>query len=341
MKSYERKKHHRLLGFLTICLFLMGIGGLLSGYISPFDTLFFHFLGIILPFTIALNLFFFIYWIFRINWFAILPFIAVLVNVGYISAMYQFPKKENIKEAKALNIVTYNVHKFMLGNSGNSLYNITMLFEKENVDIACMQEYSSGMQGGDSPILFENFPFSVEKGEHAILSKYPIIYSEFVPYVNSLFTLLFCDIDINGKTIRVISSHLETTGVNSVRSKYDKYGYFSVSNMISNYSRSTKIRLQQATVIKSIIDTTNIPVILCCDINDTPTSFTYRKIKVGLRDGFKDCGEGFGATYFGLKGFLRIDYIFYDKSITGVDYHAINVKYSDHKPIIFSFSPPA
>jgi len=264
----------------------------------------------------------------------------VLVNLGYISAMYQFPKKENSKGAKTLNIVTYNVHKFMLENSGNSLYNITMLFEKENVDIACMQEYSSGMQGEDSPILFENFPFSVKNGEHAIFSKYPIIYSEFVPYVNSLFTLLFCDIDINGKTVRVISSHLETTGVNSVRSKYDKYGYFSLSNMVRNYSRSTKIRSQQVTVIKNIIDTTNIPVILCCDINDTPASFAYRKIKVGLIDGFKDCGEGFGATYFGFKGFLRIDYIFYDKSITGVDYHTINVKYSDHKPVIFSFCPP-
>ena len=53
-----------------------------------------------------------------------------------------------------------------------------------------------------------------------------------------------------------------------------------------------------------------------------------------LTDGFRDRGKGYGHSFNGIKGLLRIDFISYDKSFTGLVYDSPHLPWSDHNPII-------
>ena len=81
-----------------------------------------------------------------------------------------------------------------------------------------------------------------------------------------------------------------------------------------------------------------MPLSVCGDFNDMPSSYTYRAMKGDLHDGFKDCGSGYGGTFRHFKGLLRIDYMFYNDAFSGERYYTLDVPYSDHKPVLMDFS---
>jgi len=76
------------------------------------------------------------------------------------------------------------------------------------------------------------------------------------------------------------------------------------------------------------------PVIVCGDFNDTPVSYTYRKMKSGLKDAFVNIGAGTGNTYLGSFPSFRIDYIFHSQQFKTIDFERIEARLSDHYPII-------
>jgi endonuclease/exonuclease/phosphatase family metal-dependent hydrolase len=74
-------------------------------------------------------------------------------------------------------------------------------------------------------------------------------------------------------------------------------------------------------------------VIVAGDFNDTPVSYSYRKIRKGLNDAFVSSGYGAGFTYKGNYPPNRIDYILYDNALECRQFSITKVKYSDHYPI--------
>jgi len=93
-------------------------------------------------------------------------------------------------------------------------------------------------------------------------------------------------------------------------------------------------RGQQADIVKKHINSSPFPVILCGDLNDTPSSYAYRKITSGLTDAFVESGRGFAVTYAG-ESFpsFRIDYIFHDEVFESRRFTRHKISYSDHYPI--------
>ena len=75
------------------------------------------------------------------------------------------------------------------------------------------------------------------------------------------------------------------------------------------------------------------PVVVCGDFNDTPLSYTYKKIKKELKDAFIEKGRGLGHTYIGEFPSFRIDYILHSDDLETVGYQRDMVTYSDHYPI--------
>ena len=61
------------------------------------------------------------------------------------------------------------------------------------------------------------------------------------------------------------------------------------------------------------------PIIVCGDFNDTPLSFTYKKIKSNLIDSFTISGSGIGDSYVKIP-MLRIDYIMHDNKFKSYNY---------------------
>lgn len=84
-----------------------------------------------------------------------------------------------------------------------------------------------------------------------------------------------------------------------------------------------------------MIDTSRYPVIVCGDFNDTPVSFAFNHIiSNDLKDGFRDCGRGYGHSFNGLKRLLRIDFMAYGEYFTGMEYLSPEQAWSDHNPVI-------
>jgi endonuclease/exonuclease/phosphatase family metal-dependent hydrolase len=55
-------------------------------------------------------------------------------------------------------------------------------------------------------------------------------------------------------------------------------------------------------------------------------------------DGFRECGKGFMYTFRGGKKMVRIDYIFHDASLKGVEYYRSDLTYSDHYPVFMKIA---
>jgi endonuclease/exonuclease/phosphatase family metal-dependent hydrolase len=96
-------------------------------------------------------------------------------------------------------------------------------------------------------------------------------------------------------------------------------------------------RALQAQVVKNHINKSPFPVIVAGDFNDTPVSYTYRKIRKGLNDSFVKSGYGAGFTYKGNYPPNRIDYILYDNALINSYFEILRVRHSDHYPIIAYF----
>jgi Metal-dependent hydrolase len=96
-------------------------------------------------------------------------------------------------------------------------------------------------------------------------------------------------------------------------------------------------RALQAQVLKERVNKSPYPVLVVGDFNDTPVSYSYRKIRKGLHDSFVNSGYGAGFTYRGNYPPNRIDYILYNSPLINTYFEIIKVKYSDHYPIIAYF----
>ena len=63
---------------------------------------------------------------------------------------------------------------------------------------------------------------------------------------------------------------------------------------------------------------------VCGDFNDTPVSYTYRRVSRKLQDAFREAGRGYSHTYRGFFDMLRIDYVLYDKHFKALGYDVID-----------------
>ena len=106
------------------------------------------------------------------------------------------------------------------------------LHEGARVDIFCFQEFGINHEFGTDSLrtVLSEWPYyyvpSSPAGESllqlAVFSRYPIKEKQLVTYPNSNNCSLWCDIDINGQTIRLFNNHLQTTEVSRNKRKLEK-----------------------------------------------------------------------------------------------------------------------
>jgi endonuclease/exonuclease/phosphatase family metal-dependent hydrolase len=110
-----------------------------------------------------------------------------------------------------------------------------------------------------------------------------------------------------------------------------------MKNLSLSLKKGFVMRAHQAEAVKAQIDQSPHPVIVAGDFNDTPVSYSYRKIRKGLNDSFVKSGYGAGFTYKGNYPANRIDYILYDNNVESRYFEILKVKYSDHYPVAAYF----
>ncbi|MFA6335012.1 MAG: endonuclease/exonuclease/phosphatase family protein [Bacteroidales bacterium] len=324
---------------ISIIVLIFSIFGLLASNTDPNRNSFVPFLGLILPVILFIALLLVIYWLFNKSWLSIIPMLAIVINYNYIFSMVQlnpFSGRRYDKINSNIKIATYNIHGFNYIFNEVSVNYIADYLAGEGVDILCMQEFMPPeiLNMEEVKSAFDFLPYSsIHKDSQdeiglAIFSKYPITNSAKIHFALTSNGALWADINLpGGKVVRVINAHLQTTGMNRVH-------YSNIESSIDLMGKNFKQRAIQANIIKSFTDTTKVPVILCGDFNDTPSSYVYKKAKGNLIDGFKEAGSGIGSTFMHKANLIRIDYIMYSKELKGVRYYSNSLKWSDHNPVL-------
>ena len=337
---------------LVICLVsLITMAGYFVPYADPAVYPSMPFLGLAIPALLILCALFIIWLIFKRQFIWLLfPILAIAANYRYLNGMFQYSPPASAA-GKTMKIMTLNagaVHQEVR----LILDDILLHAREEEVDIICFQEFNGirGMPGLDS--LFGAYPSrsKPDRGDGklllAVFSKYPITDWQIIPFENSCNDGLWCDLSIDGRPVRIVNVHMQTTSITQsraliegIKENYvigDLHGVNQLQNTIqSNFVK----RAEQARQVHAIVQSTRSPLILCGDFNDTPVSYTYQTIRGDLlKDGFKSCGNGYGYTFHGFFDLLRIDFILYSQGIHPVSYYSLPQEWSDHNPVFMGFT---
>ncbi|MBU0487672.1 MAG: endonuclease/exonuclease/phosphatase family protein [Bacteroidetes bacterium] len=314
-----------------------------------------------------LNVLIFIFWLLkrkRIVWFSI---VALAVSLPEAAKYYGVSFSGKDVSEGSIKILTFNVRNFDVYNYNKDWsFNTTIrdsifrFLGEEKPDIACFQEYFFEISGKfktsdtlpgimSAPYLHANYSKQSYHKNYfglATFSRYPIISTGHVYMVSSRGNqCIFSDIKIGNDTIRVYNMHLESAGFSyddlrfrtddnakPIRKGKEKVG---LRSKLTHLTEVAIIRYMQAMAIADHIKNSPYRVLVCGDMNDNPSSITYNFVKGRLRDGFRERGASFGNTYMATRlPFLRIDFVFADKSIQFVSYDIPHCEFSDHYPTV-------
>jgi endonuclease/exonuclease/phosphatase family metal-dependent hydrolase len=254
-----------------------------------------------------------------------------------------------------IKIISYNVHLFgLLGKERNTttMSAIVEFIEAENPDIVCLQEVAA-FDTASVNKAFQRYPYHHYhlNRQHngtfygvATFSHHPITESGNFTFPGTGNRCLFTDIAIRQKTIRVYNTHLQSVNINlektALRLQQEEFRNEEIRKVSGRLKSGFIKRAKQVNHITSHMDASLFPIIVCGDFNDTPVSYTYRKMKGERNDCFTKAGNGMLFTYKTFWPIFRIDYIFSDRQFDVAHYKIEKVTLSDHYPVIVELNIP-
>lgn len=310
---------------------------LLLSYLLPFvppktfATLSVLSLGV--PLLIVLNILFCLFWLLRVKKQLLLSLVVLLLGYSYLGSLYKYSSSKTVEDEDNFTVMSFNVRLFnryewLPGKTVKD--DIVALFEGEQPDILCLQEYR---QGG--PITLEgyydyNSKFNgVIKGGQTIFSKFPIVNSGSLDFPNTHNNAIFVDVKVKNDTVRVYNIHLQSSGINTEVEALKKES----ENLLKRLGSTFKTQQEQVELILNHKKDCNYRVLVAGDFNNTAYSYVYNKLKGDMKDAFEEAGKGFGKT-FAFKLFpLRIDFVLVEKEFDVNGYKSFDEKLSDHFPI--------
>ncbi len=356
---------HNTLLLVNIFFVILLLLSYLSAYTSPQDLWILSFFGLTYPLILIINFGFVIYWAIKRKYLLIYSLITILIGWNHLSNTFQIrlSRKQPADLDNTFTFLSYNVRLFNLYNwiddpsVKNNIYEFLL---SEDPDILCVQEYFFNIN--DPYNNSRNFQRLHDRYKHieysssnnldfnfgiATFSKYPIINKGKIEFVNSSNISIYSDIVINNDTLRVFNNHLQ-----SVQFTQENINFLDSLSKHDNRSKLTGLfdigtrlklafvrRSRQVEIIVRHIQESPYPVIITGDFNDTPVSFTYRRLrKQNLEDAFSSSGIGIGSTYVAKIPFFRIDYILHSREIKSFYFDTPKVILSDHYPLKCEFS---
>ncbi len=364
---YERIKWllHNTIMLVNIIFVLLLLLSYLSSYASPREIWLLSFFGLAYPFLLIANIVFAVYWALKRRWFFLYSFIMILAGWNHFSNTFPVRVSGNnpSNPDNAFSFLSYNVRLFNLYNwidddsVKSEIYDFLI---NEDPDILCLQEY---FFNEDDPFndtrafqrlhdRYSHIEYSSSNNQNfnfgiATFSKYPIVNTGKIDFVNSSNISIYTDVAINGDTVRIFNSHLQSVQFTQNDINFlDSLGRHNRGRNISGvkdiaYKLRTAfaVRSRQVEIIVSHIRQSPYPVIITGDFNDTPVSYTYRQLRnQGLDDAFVRSGRGIGNTYVARLPFFRIDYILHSSELESWYFDSPRIVLSDHYPLKCEFS---
>jgi endonuclease/exonuclease/phosphatase family metal-dependent hydrolase len=305
----------------------------LSYYISPNTISLISFFSLSIPILIIVNLLFVVYWVLKLKKQFLISTLILLIGFQYITKLYSIEEKKVLLSSD-VKVMSYNVRMFNIYNWIDEEHINQKIYDFINTkepDILCLQEFDpSATIGFKYPYQYIKVSKKNKRFGHAIFSKYKILNSGSLNFLNSSNNAIFVDILRDKDTIRVYNVHLESLSLNP------KEGYFKQENsekLKKRVENAFKKQANQTSLIIKHQEKTTFKSIICGDFNNTAFSWVYHKLKTGKNDAFEVAGKGFGKT-FDFPFPLRIDFILTDERIEVNNFKTFEVNYSDHYPIM-------
>ena len=291
-------------------------------------------LTLTVPLLIAFNVLFLVYWLFKLKKQLIVSLIVLLIGFNHLTSIYKFTTSKYVADPSNFSVMTYNVRLFNKFNwlpDANIDMDIAAFITSEKPSILCLQEYHLNedfkLKGYEK---FEHISGKKVKSGQAIFSKFPIINSGVIDFLNSSNDAIFVDIKRKTDTIRVYNLHLQSSRISTKVSELQKEGSEELTKRIGEVF---KIQQSQAEQVLAHQRQSPYKTIITGDFNNTANSYTYNLLKGDLKDTFDEAGHGFGKTFdFNIIP-LRIDFILVDKTFEVNGFENYDVKYSDHYPV--------
>jgi len=367
-----RKIAGKLILYVNILFAAMLLLTYTAPFINPATLLFPAFLGLAYPYILLINLVFLVYWIIRFRKELLISLIAIAIGWGHLMNFLPLnfsgehaPGEDN--NATSISIMSYNVRLFdqyKWSSEENPTTGIFTLINGNDPDILCLQEFytrnRAGQRESDISRSLKKYPYysvyyTVKSGSNsgvgiATFSKYPIVKTSRIPFNNTVNQAVYTDINTGNDTVRVFNIHLQSirfgqrnySFMDTLSLKYSDRQIEEVKDIGKRLKDAFVRRADQSKIIHNYILDAPHAVVVAGDFNDTPTSYSYRRIKKGLNDAFREAGHGFGNTYAGDLPSYRIDFILYSDDLVASDFTRIKSRFSDHFPIISSlrWKPP-
>jgi endonuclease/exonuclease/phosphatase family metal-dependent hydrolase len=346
---------------LTVNIFLVTalLLAYLSIYVNPSTTAIPALFGLAYPYIVAANLIIVFVWVLFRKWYAVISVAVIALGFGYIHNFIRF-SNHGSEEHHDLKMISYNVRLFNFyeDSQSDSHRKMLQLLREEQPGIICLQEYfvkgnpASGEQKlkeglGGMQNTHVKLVKSGNSGYYGIatVTRYPVVRRGDIVHPGSSSLTIYTDIVVDTDTFRIYNNHLQSFRLRQIEGNLlsditDEAQEGSVKNLKEIYKsliRGFSSRSVQVDRVKRHILTSPYPVIVAGDFNDTPVSYTYRKMRRGMKDAFVEAGYGAGFTYRGKYPPNRIDYILYNEEIDCTDFDIVKVRYSDHYPVIAYF----
>lgn len=325
------------------------LGAYVSAYIDPNVFVFPSLLGLAYPYLLIANLLLFFYWLARWKKTAWGILLVILAGIPAFRTYYGTADTRPSETPVSLSLLSYNVRYFDAydwSKQKGSKEKMLNYLSRQDADILCLQEFSLPGAKELQAIVkkrLHRFPHHYIYRDLAIFSRFPLLHK--TPLQNeskSSASCIYCDVVSETDTIRLYNIHLASYRLGKAErafiqdlGKGKKREDFSgdVKKLTGRLTQAHKNRARQAGKIRNHLTHSPYPVILCGDFNDTPLSYTYRKIKKDLKDSFIEKGRGLGNTYIGEFPSFRIDYILHSPDFETLSYQRENLDLSDHYPI--------
>lgn len=321
----------------------------LSAYVSPEKFWMPAIIGLAYPYILFINLLFILYWLFGTSKYALVSLAFILLGFNHLQNYFSFSTKKT--EEPGLVVVSYNIKQFEgkpdLSKSETANAILDLVRSKEP-DIVCFQEmafmHRRGFDGFKKEFSLKGFPkysHPAKRGGPVTFSAFPIINTAEIHFEESGNMFIYTDVVAGQDTLRIFNCHLQSyqfspkdiSTLDSLSLNDQKKNMKGARLFGGKLKRGFIQRAEQAEILRSEIDQSPYPVIVCGDFNDTPISYTYKLVRGKLKDAFVESGAGIGNTYLGRLPSFRIDYVLHSDLFDGYNFTIDKVDYSDHYPV--------
>ncbi len=316
-------------------------------------------LGLVAPAVYLLTLLLCLYWVIRWRLKRALILLIMVVIGAFSVSLFWRPKshKETLQRKydkelsygrSAVKVMTYNLRQ-LYGDDGESAADgVAALIDSLRPEIICLQEYNAGLAERSERFRtlldrYNRASLGLKVGEEypqMILSSYRILRSG---VITTPRTSIWADLLVRDDTVRVVSNHLQSTGITALDNAYiTSYEYLldtareeKIRSIVKRFHENCVLRADQVDSIRNHLDAAAPRYqIVCGDFNDTPISYTYRRMAHGLNDAFALCGSGYSHTFRGFFNALRIDYVLASENFEILSYEVLDKPHSDHLPLL-------